>query len=241
MTTSNAQSVSVIIPAGGSGLRFGGDVKKQFLTFGGESMLVHTIKVFLAHPQIQNVIVAVPADELEKQRAEFSAPRLQYVTAGTTRAESVRNGFQALKDARDDDVVLVHDAVRPLLTFKLIDRLIHAVIKTGTALPVVPLADTIKEVHGDHVIRTIDREKLRAAQTPQGVRFGLLREAYARAGENLTGATDEAMLLESCGHKVTVVEGERENIKITTAFDFVMAEAILQESGGSHSKRKKSK
>jgi 2-C-methyl-D-erythritol 4-phosphate cytidylyltransferase len=229
MTGILPQSVFVVIPAGGSGQRFGGNVKKQFLTLGGETILMRTLRAFLAHPQVSQVLVALPQDELDAQKKSFMHEKLRYVLGGASRAESVKKGFAAIENAKPDDVVLVHDGVRPLLSQDLITAVIQSVVTHGTGLPVLPVSDTMKEIRDNQVKRTIDRTGLGSAQTPQGARYGVFAKCYEKIGNDLTQITDEAMLLEKCGEIVITVSGERENIKVTTPFDLIVAQAILKE------------
>lgn len=219
--------IAVLIPAGGLGVRFGGGVKKQFLTLRGETILIRTIKAFLAVPQVERIVVALPEDEISAQTAAFRHDKVTYVGGGGCRAKSVLNAYSALEGARDDAVILVHDAVRPLVSEELILRVAEGAAKNGTALPVVSVTDTVKKVEAGRVTATVDRTCLGAAQTPQGARYGVFREAYAVVGEALSSMTDESMLWESAGIPVFTVEGERTNVKVTTPFDLNLAEAIL--------------
>lgn len=219
--------MSVILPAGGMGVRFGGGVKKQFLTLRGETILVRTIKAFLAVPEVERIVVALPEDEIEAQTVAFRHDKVTYVVGGGCRAKSVRKAFLALKGSRDGDLVLVHDAVRPLVSFDLIRRVAECAEKNGTALPVVAVTDTIKKIDAGRVTRTVDRAGLGAAQTPQGARYGIFREAYAAVGDALSSLTDESMLWESAGIPVFTVDGDRANVKVTTPFDLSVAEVIL--------------
>lgn len=219
-------NVYVLIPAGGSGTRFGGATKKQFLILHGQTLLMRSLKTFLECPEVKQIVVAMPADELRVAQSSSPEDRVICVVGGENRAASVKKAFLALPPCAADDVILIHDAVRPLVSADLIQRVIHGVIKNGTALPVVPVTDTIKEVLADHVVRTCDRALLRAAQTPQGVRYGILQDTYKKIGDDLTLATDEAMLLEQAGHKVYTVVGDVRNIKVTTPFDLKVAELL---------------
>lgn len=221
------QPVYVLIPAGGAGARFGGIVKKQFLTIGGLSLLDHCLAVFDAHNRVNKIVVALPEDELTA-REDFVFRKVVRVAGGNSRAESVKKAFETLGELPDDAIILVHDAVRPLLSKGLIDRVIAGVEEYGAALPVVALSDTIKRVAGGRVIETVDRDLLRAAQTPQGGRFGIFCQAYERCHGELTRITDEAMLFESVGQAVMTVEGERCNIKVTTPFDLELAEILTR-------------
>lgn len=231
MTAIPQQPVYVLIPAGGVGERFGGAVKKQFMTLGGLTLLERSLAAFDAHHRVEKIVVALPADELSA-REDFAFRKVTRVAGGSSRAESVKKAFEALGTLSDEAIVLVHDAVRPLVSSALIDRVIAGVAEFGTALPVVPLSDTIKRVVDGRVAQTVDREFLRAAQTPQGGRFGIFRRAYERCGGELTRITDEAMLFESVGQSVMTVAGDPRNLKVTTSFDLDLAEVLL--TGGLH-------
>ena len=227
--------VHTIIPAGCSSVRFGNETKKQFLKLAGEPILNLTIKKFLSLNSVTQVIVALPKEEFSC-RGEVSSPegweqdgKLKYVIGGSSRAESVKNAFLSLKDCDPDDVILVHDAVRPLVPKDVIERVISGVIETGAAIAAVPIKDTIKKIKENTITETIDRSQLRAAQTPQGARFSWFQEAFVQCSD-LSHITDEAMLLENAGYSVRVVEGDPENLKITTPFDFHVAKTILEGS-----------
>lgn len=222
------KSLSVILPAGGIGIRFGGDVKKQFLKLRGETVLNRTIEAFLAIPEVTLIVVALPEDEIDAQARSLAHDKVAYVRGGANRAESVRRGFAALQNLAEDAAVLVHDAVRPLVSAELIRRVAAGATENGTALPVVTVTDTIKKIEAGRVTATVDRSSLGAAQTPQGARYDVFKKAYAVVGTDLSAITDEAMLWEKAGIPVFTVEGERENVKVTTPFDLKMAEAILE-------------
>lgn len=228
--------IYIILPAGGSGTRFGNETKKQFLELNGESVLDLTIQKFLVLDSVAQIVVALPEEDFFR-RGEVTSPKvwetqpslqngkLKYVIGGATRAVSVKNAFLSLQDCDPDDVVLVHDAVRPLISKKVIERVISGVLETGAAIAAMPVKDTIKKVQGDTITETVDREQLRAAQTPQGARFSWFQKAFL-ACLDLSQITDEAMLLENAGYPVQVVEGDPKNLKITTSFDLEVAKMI---------------
>jgi 2-C-methyl-D-erythritol 4-phosphate cytidylyltransferase len=210
---------------------------KQFLEIGGVPVLVRSVRAFLAVPRVDAVCVAVRAQERERVQAqlvEFKlGPRVHMVEGGDHRQESVGNALLALEcDA--DDVVLVHDAVRPLIDPATIERTIDAIVKHGAAIVGMPAVDTIKQVErtadGAIVTATIPRERVVHAQTPQGARFGLLRRAYTEASDDGFEGTDEASLLERAGIEVTVVQGSKKNFKITQPGDIELAEFYLKQT-----------
>ena len=217
-----------IIPAAGMGSRFGGKTKKQFLRLKGKSLLDWTLDCFLKTRIFQRIVVCLPVGELTLIRPPSVGASISYIEGGATRAESVYNGFCHLH-LRDDDIVLVHDAVRPLLSSDLIRRVAKEAGEKGSTIPVIPVSDTIKEIKDGVVSKTIDRSRLAAAQTPQGFPAGVLKKVYKKLKLNDPQWTDEAMMVEAIGEKVHAVEGELRNIKVTTAEDLRMAEFYLRD------------
>jgi len=207
---------------------------KQFLEIGGVPVLVRSVRAFLAVPRVDAVCVAVRAQERERMEAHLVEHRLgarvHLVEGGDNRQESVANALAAL-ECDEDDVVLVHDAVRPLIDPATIERTIDAIVKHGAAIVGLPAVDTIKQVErtadGAIVTATIPRERIVLAQTPQGARFGLLLRAFMEADADGFAGTDEASLLERAGVEVTVVAGSVRNFKITQPGDIELAEFYL--------------
>jgi 2-C-methyl-D-erythritol 4-phosphate cytidylyltransferase len=219
---------SAIIVAAGSGTRFGSDIPKQFLEINGKPMISHSIAAFENATEIHEIVLVVSESELEraeKLRPKFSSGKLvSVIPGGRMRAESVRNGFAAVSSA---DVVAVHDAARPLVQPYEIDRVVRHAVETGAACLTLPVTDTIKEIEGDIIKRTIDRNHLRRAATPQAFRYDILEKALAN--DNLdVGATDECYLVEKLGYNIAFVDGSVQNIKITYPEDFMIAEAIIR-------------
>jgi 2-C-methyl-D-erythritol 4-phosphate cytidylyltransferase len=232
--------VFVILPAAGIGTRMaaGGAsttvAPKQFLEIGGVPVLVRSVRAFLAVPRVDAVCIAVRGAERERVEAQVAeyklGPRVHMVEGGDHRQESVGNALAAL-ECDEDDVVLVHDAVRPLIDPATIERTIDAVAKHGAAIVGLPAVDTIKQVErtaeGAIVTATIPRERIVHAQTPQGALFGLLRRAFVEAESDEFAGTDEASLLERAGIPVAVVPGSARNFKITQPGDIELAEFYL--------------
>ncbi|MGB7264296.1 MAG: 2-C-methyl-D-erythritol 4-phosphate cytidylyltransferase [Terracidiphilus sp.] len=226
--------VFVIIPAAGLGTRMAGPQPKQFLALDGVPILVHSLRAFAAVSRVTAIYVAARKLEMERveaQVAEFGfAGRVRLVEGGEKRQESVANALSVLP-AQPDDIVLVHDAVRPLIDEATIDRTIDAVIEYGAAIVGMPATDTIKQVertaHGALITATIPREFVVQAQTPQGFRFGLLQRAFAESTADGFVGTDEASLLERAGIPVAVVPGSQVNLKITQPGDLELAEFYL--------------
>lgn len=239
--TSQVMRVFVIIPAAGIGTRMAvvnhAAAPKQFLSVGGVPVLVRSVRAFLDVPHVDAVCLAVRAaerDRVETQMREFKlGARVHLVEGGDNRQESVGNALAAL-ECDDDDVVLVHDAVRPLIDTATIERTIEAVARHGAAIVGLPAVDTIKQVErmadGAIVTATIPRELIVLAQTPQGARVGVLRRAFAEAKADGFAGTDEASLLERAGIEVAVVPGSAKNFKITQPGDIELAEFYLQKA-----------
>jgi 2-C-methyl-D-erythritol 4-phosphate cytidylyltransferase len=227
--------INAVIVAAGEGKRMGAGAPKPLLALGGRPVILHTLAAFAASRAGKAVIVVS-----EKERARFEAllrgsdlGRLEWQlqSGAARRQDSVARGLELLDG--DCELVVVHDAVRPLVSAALIDRCIAAAAKDGAAVAGVPVADTIKIVSSDRRIEaTPPRESLWAIQTPQAFGVELLREAHRKAKVESVEATDDAMLVERLGRKVVVVEGERRNIKITTPEDLALAEALLLQSPG---------
>jgi 2-C-methyl-D-erythritol 4-phosphate cytidylyltransferase len=225
-----------IIAAAGAGSRMAGDRPKQFLQLAGVPIIFHTLKPFEQCDSIQEIIVVLPAVE----SADFLALVQKYevkklsrvVSGGTTRAESVWRGLLAIR-AATAEIIAVHDGVRPFVTAEEIDRTVAAARSHGAAILVAPAIDTIKEVNGGEVVRTLERRQLCHALTPQCFRYDLLRRAYERADVQDPAITDDSSLVEQLGEPVTIVEGSSRNIKITTQRDLLIAEAFLKGGLGS--------
>jgi 2-C-methyl-D-erythritol 4-phosphate cytidylyltransferase / 2-C-methyl-D-erythritol 2,4-cyclodiphosphate synthase len=226
--------VAAVVVAAGRGVRAGGDLPKQFRNIGGETALHRALVSFLEAPNVSLVQPVIRAEDAERVRALTGAlDILAPVFGGTTRQASVRAGLEALLP-RSPDIVLVHDAARPFASAGLIGRAIAAVQKTGAAIPVLPVTDTIKRVdEAGTVEATLDRSALRLVQTPQAFAFPTLLEAHRRAAaQGRDDFTDDAALAEWAGMKVTVFAGEPGNIKLTTPDDFTRAEAAQSATLG---------
>jgi 2-C-methyl-D-erythritol 4-phosphate cytidylyltransferase/2-C-methyl-D-erythritol 2,4-cyclodiphosphate synthase len=223
--------VSAIIAAGGRGQRFGGPVPKQLLTVGGQSVLERSIALFVGHPMVDEIVVALPAELVAEPPPYLRASKkqLRLVAGGARRQDSVANAFRVVSDRAE--LVVIHDAARPFATPELIARTIAAAAESGAALAAMPARDTVKRSNGEPtplVRETIPRESIYLAQTPQAFSCRVLRDALA-LGEAGPDATDEAALAERAGHPVRLVEGEATNIKITTPEDVPMMDAIARQ------------
>jgi 2-C-methyl-D-erythritol 4-phosphate cytidylyltransferase len=221
-----------IIAAAGTGSRMVSTRPKQFLQLAGTPIIFHTLKPFELCGNIHEVIVVLPAAEAAEFLAQAGKRGLRklarVVPGGTTRADSVQRGLQAIRSATAE-IVAVHDGVRPFVTVEEIDNTIAAAQRDGAAILATPVTDTLKLVAGNAVVETLARGNLRQALTPQCFRYDLLRRAYEQVDVADPSLTDESVLVERLGHRVTIVEGSARNIKITTPRDLLLAEALLQE------------
>jgi 2-C-methyl-D-erythritol 4-phosphate cytidylyltransferase / 2-C-methyl-D-erythritol 2,4-cyclodiphosphate synthase len=236
-------NVSAIIAAGGRGRRLGADVPKQLLDLGGRPMLQWSIDALLACDRVGDVIVVVPPEWLDAPPACLQRGRIRLVAGGERRQDSVANGLAAVP--ADTDIVLIHDAARPLVEAADIDAAIDAAAASGAAIVAVPARDTIKwsaagagvtagdaaAGAGPVVERTLARDRVYLAQTPQAFRRTVLEAAVALGQTGVEG-TDEAALAERAGYAVRLVEGSVRNIKVTTADDVVVAKALLAARSG---------
>jgi 2-C-methyl-D-erythritol 4-phosphate cytidylyltransferase len=238
--------VVVIIPAAGLGTRMAfapGKGKepapsKQFTELGGTPILFHTLRKFAAVPSVKEIYVALRKNEisgfrarLEQEAKDIVQKNVQLVEGGEHRQHSVANALNRVS-ASADDVILVHDAVRPFVTREIIESVIAAVRKYGAAIAGLPAVDTIKQVErtseGALITATIPRERVVQAQTPQGFRYDVLKKAFDDAASDGFLGTDESSLIERAGGEVAVVMGSARNIKITTPSDMELAEFYLR-------------
>ncbi len=248
--------VIVIIPAAGLGTRMAPvpsalvssskDAKgkkaqpsKQFTELGGTPILVHTLRKFAGVEAVNEIWIALRENEVEgfRERLNREAPdlrgkRIELVVGGEHRQQSVQNALNQIA-AEADDIVLVHDAVRPFVTAEIIHEVIDAAQKYGAAIAAMPAVDTVKQVErtadGAIIKATIPRAGIVLAQTPQGFRYRILKQAFDEAAADGFAGTDEASLAERAGHEVAVVMGSPRNIKITTPSDMELAEFYLRK------------
>lgn len=219
---------AAIVPAAGRGDRLGPGAPKALRTLGGIPMLVHAVRALTQSRVVDLVVVAAPEASVEAVASMLDVQDFPVdvvvVTGGDTRQDSVARALLALPD--DIDIVLVHDAARPLVPEEVITGVVAAVAAGHPAVvPGLPVVDTIKEVDAEAlVLRTVDRDPLRAIQTPQGFDRSVIQRAHAEAD---LGVTDDAGLVESLGIPVLVVAGHEEAFKVTRPFDIVIAEAVL--------------
>ncbi len=208
----------------------GGAVPKQFLSLGGRSILDRTLSAFIGSPRVDGIVLALPPSAPDESKASYRSVTkvLAVVDGGAERPDSVRNALAAVPP--DAEIILVHDAVRPLLSEGLIARCIDLARNHGAVVPVVPIRDTVKEWDRTGMtLVTRDRSGLMRAQTPQAFRAALLREAYGKAGGGKVAATDDAALVEAAGHPVVPIPGEEANVKITIPEELRMALGLIRE------------
>lgn len=215
----------IIIVAGGSGLRMQTDVPKQFIEIGNLPILMHSITAFYNYDNKINIVLALPKAHFEFwknlcKKHDFKIKH-KIVEGGETRFNSVQN---ALNSIENEGLVAIHDAVRPFITPDLISRCFDTAEKLGNAIPAIEIVESVREI-SDTSNKTIDRSKLRAIQTPQTFKTEIIKLAFEKANHNKF--TDDASVLENIGEKINLIEGEKNNIKITTLQDLNFANYIL--------------
>ena len=229
LTQANAK-LALIIPAAGSSSRMGGDVRKPWIEIAGLPIICHTLRRFQRLNNLAQVVIAAHPQDIQRiksnywpQLRQFGATNL--ITGGDRRQDTVHLALHALHP--DIDIVLIHDAVRPLVPRESVLESISAAIKFGAAVVGMPVTDTLKRVAGDVVAETVPRDSLWVAQTPQTFQLPLIRRAFESARQASLEFTDDAQLVERLGLPVKLVRGSCENIKITTPEHLRMAEALL--------------
>ena len=230
--------VTAILPAAGLGTRMrhsaekSGTSRKQFMQLEGSPIFLHTVRKFLASPQVTEIVIALRLEDMEwvseLAGAEGASKPVRLVQGGDTRQESVENALVTLDS--DTDWVVVHDAVRPFIDLETIARVIEQAGQTGAAIVGIVPVDTVKQVRQNKIRATLPRERLVLAQTPQVFRYALLKEAFAKAREDGFNGTDESSLVERLEQvEVSVVTGSDRNIKITKPSDMDLAQLFLAE------------
>lgn len=217
----------IIIVAGGKGLRMGGEIPKQFIPVGGRPILMRTMEAFVSYDSRMKIILVLPKDQQAywKQLCEEYDFTLPYLLAdgGETRFHSVKNGLDKIT-VTDEALVGVHDGVRPFVAQEVIARCYEIALQEKAVVPVIGVVETVRRIVSQGSV-TVNRDEYRLGQTPQVFHLSLLRDAYRQPYEPMF--TDDASVVEALGHKVTLVEGNRENIKITTPFDLKVAEVLV--------------
>ncbi|MCH2200653.1 MAG: 2-C-methyl-D-erythritol 4-phosphate cytidylyltransferase [Fuerstiella sp.] len=220
---------AVILPAAGSSSRFRGfDQKKTFIDLRGVPVWKRTVQAFAERQDVKQILLILQDSDTTAFNRQFGDDLrgVELITGGASRSESVRNGLLSVKNTCE--FVAVHDVARPLIRPEVIDEVFSATVKTGAAIPGVSITSTVKRINEARCIEsTVDRSDLVLAQTPQGFSRRLLLDVYTQVRGQLQEFTDEAAMVESVGHSVTVTDGAWDNIKITTAADFQLAQMIL--------------
>jgi len=228
LVSTAVRDVGVVIVAAGAGSRVGGAELKQFRWVGGKPMLLHSLQRFHARPDVAMVVCVLPrshAGDPPPWLFQSDLDRLLVCAGGRERGDSVYNGLEDLPE--ECAVALVHDAARPFVDNAMIDRVIHAARAGTGAVPCLPIVDTLKQTEdGVTVVRTIPRDGLWRAQTPQGFPRSMIEDAYVRARRDGISASDDAALCERYGHRVVIVQGSESAMKITDEEDFARAEAL---------------
>ena len=221
-----------IVVAAGKGTRLGGVRPKQFLEIGGVPIIIHTLRQFERSQQIDEIIAVLPPEETANFLSfaqDFGLKKVwRAVAGGATRAQSVLRGLMTISEA---EIVAVHDGVRPLVTPDEIDATVLAARANGAAILTSSVADTIKEIENDRVMRTLLRANLRRSLTPQCFRYDILKRAYNQLNEVESSGmelTDDSMLVERLGVEIVAIAGSARNIKITSVEDLILAEVLLQ-------------
>jgi 2-C-methyl-D-erythritol 4-phosphate cytidylyltransferase len=224
--------VVAIIAAAGEGRRMGAAVEKQFLYLKGTPILAHTLKVFGQSPEVDGVVLVVAGQQRQALQEKVLKPfpcakLLEVVSGGKERQDSVARGLKAVPP--ECELVVVHDGVRPLLSISLLRSVLEAAHLHGAALAAIPAGDTVKRAEDGRVIATLDRKAIWLAQTPQAFHTSLFRRAYQEAASAQITVTDDAAIVERLGVPVHLVPGSPDNIKVTTASDLIVAEALLAQ------------
>lgn len=211
--------VKVIIPASGSGERFGGKIPKQFLKLGGKEILISCLEKFNGIKIIDEIIIATKPEYFLKITELIQRYKLKKVTkiteGGERRQDSVYNALVSLECGKND-IILIHDAVRPFIGKKKILEIIKSATVHKCVIPGLPVSETVKRTdRNNNVTDTIDRSRLWTIQTPQAFRYDILKRSFEKANEESFTGTDESAIVENAGYKVRVIEGEKTNIKIT--------------------------
>jgi len=226
-----SKNVAVIICAAGDSSRFGGKRKKAFVDVAGRAVFLRSVELFADRDDVKQILLGIAPEDQELLNVKWG-PNLKFFNVkifmgGAERFDTVSKGLELVKD--DIDLIAVHDACRCCVTKELIDACIAAAGKSSAAIPACPVAATIKQAKDNTISQTIDRNGLYEAQTPQVFRASLLKKAYENfKNMDKSKISDDSQLVEALGHKVTIVEADSSNIKITRQSDIAIAEAILK-------------
>ncbi len=224
---------TAIIATAGVGKRFGNE-KKNYIDLSGKPVVARTIQAFQDCPDVDSIVIVAGAGDIESCQTDIVEKYnfkkvIKIIKGGLERQDSVKNGFKYINSKKTaDDIVIIHDGGRPLVTIGLITNTISEAKLSGSAIAAVDVKDTIKKVLGNKVLTTVPRDSLKSVQTPQAFKVDILRKAYEFAEVNNINGTDESMLVEEAGFTVSVVDGSYENIKVTTPEDLIFAQEIIK-------------
>jgi len=217
----------VIIVAGGFGTRMNNSVPKQFLLLAGKPVLFHTINAFFSYNNEISIILVLPSSQISKWKELCDENHLtiphNIVEGGKTRFHSVKNGLKSIEEA---GLIAIHDGVRPLVSNETISRVYNTAEKLGTAIPVLSVNDSIREI-SNKTNKSVNRNNLKIVQTPQCFKSEIINKAYQQSYNEMF--TDDATVVEKTGEEIFLVDGNNENIKITTAIDLLIAENLIQQ------------
>lgn len=221
----------VIIVAGGTGQRMGAEIPKQFLKLSGRPVLMHTISAFFHYDSLLRIILVLPANQLKRweELCQFHEFQVEHavVSGGATRFDSVKNGLNFIADK--EGLVAIHDGVRPFIKKEHISIAFETAAQTGAAILSVPSKDSVRIINEQGNV-ALDRNQIRLVQTPQCFQLSLLKEAFEQPYNERF--TDDAAVMEAAGHAVSLVDGDYDNIKITTPEDLMLAEMLIKKSAG---------
>ena len=228
--------IAALIAAAGKGKRMNSRISKPFIPVSGKPILAYTIDKFEKCKSIDKIYLIVNPEEKEICHKniilKYNFSKVQeLVDGGDTRQDSIYNGLEALD--RDTDIVVIHDGARPLVEENIIQNSIEKAQKYGAAIAAIPIKDTVKKSDNNfYISKTLNREEIWRAQTPQTFKYDIILPAYHQAYKDKYLATDDAAIVEKYGHKVKLIIGPEENIKITTPFDLIVAEVFLKKGFG---------
>jgi len=219
--------VSVILAGGGKGIRLENKLPKSLVKIKGKELFIYSIKKFHSLKEVTEIILVLPEKYIFsiKKKLKNKFPKLKgIISGGKTRQESVFLGLKAL--TLKNKIVLIHDVARPFVSKEIIKNVIEKTKRYGACIPVIPIVDTLKEVKGKFVVKTVDREKIFSVQTPQGFKREVIQKAYEKAKKENFYGSDDASLVENLGKRVYIIKGEYQNIKITVPFDLKIAKQL---------------
>jgi 2-C-methyl-D-erythritol 4-phosphate cytidylyltransferase/2-C-methyl-D-erythritol 2,4-cyclodiphosphate synthase len=228
----NISPFHVLIPAAGSGIRMGGDVPKQYQKINGKPILRHTIERFLKFENLESIRVVIDPSHIELYEDSVRGMGIEpYILGGNTRKESVFNGISSFSNLKNEDIILIHDAVRPLFKYQDILELVSAIATDKLAATLaIGITDTLRKGKDNNALDIVDRNNLWVIQTPQGFRYGTILEAHERTVGDNDSYTDDTSLVSAMGIDVAIINGHKQNFKITTPDDMEFASTLMSSN-----------